>query len=119
MRHRKITFFLLPVFIGGLFYIAWSGRPVNKLPAEYQNEEQADNVYALEEVARHSSPDDCWSAIGGQVYDLSSWVLRHPGGTEAIIGLCGRDGSDDFNRQHGGSNTAQAALILLKIGRVQ
>ncbi len=73
-------------------------------------------AYTLTEVALHNTPTDCWAAIEGSVYDLSSWVNAHPGGARAITGLCGRDGTADFLNQHGGSAEAASALLGLKIG---
>ena len=35
----------------------------------------------LSEVALHSSGDDCWSAVDGNVYDLTKWISEHPGGS--------------------------------------
>lgn len=71
---------------------------------------------ALSEVAQHNTRSTCWSAINGGVYDLTSWIPNHPGGEQAIISLCGIDGSSAFNRQHGGSRKVLAVLAGFKIG---
>ncbi|HEX8591561.1 MAG TPA: cytochrome b5-like heme/steroid binding domain-containing protein, partial [Candidatus Paceibacterota bacterium] len=71
---------------------------------------------SLEEVARHGSRADCWSAINGSVYDLTSWIPQHPGGEQAILILCGTDGSATFNAQHGGAARQQAILAGFKVG---
>lgn len=71
------------------------------------------------EVKKHSSGSDCWSVINGNVYNLTSFVQRHPGGVGAISALCGRDGSLAFKNQHGQStqpNTVLAGLLLGKLG---
>lgn len=130
MYRNKVAAGLAVMFILGLAYIVYAGRPVNNIKPNYQpvdnqasSIEPADqgsvNYFSLDEVASHSDPADCWSVVGGSVYDLSSWVSRHPGGTKAIIGMCGRDSSDAFNNKHGSSQKAQAALILLKIGELK
>jgi len=72
--------------------------------------------FSMAEVASHSTRSDCWSAINGSVYDLTSFVNRHPGGASRIISLCGIDGSTAYNRQHERSRSAQSMLGLLKIG---
>lgn len=72
-------------------------------------------TYSMTDVALHATANDCWSAINGNVYDLTTWVSRHPGGTEAISRLCGTDGSAAFNRKHSGFTAALDTLILLKI----
>lgn len=76
----------------------------------------ANEGFSLEDVAQHSGESSCWSAINGSVYDLTSWIPKHPGGSQAILRLCGKDGSDAFNRQHGGRAMQQQILDGYKIG---
>lgn len=70
----------------------------------------------LAEVSAHSSRTSCWSAINGNVYDLTSWIPKHPGGEQAILGICGIDGSSKFNGVHGGAARQAAILAGFKIG---
>lgn len=67
-------------------------------------------------VAAHNSRSSCWSTINGNVYDLTSWIPKHPGGEKAILQLCGTDGSAKFNGQHGGAPKQAAILAGFKIG---
>jgi cytochrome b involved in lipid metabolism len=129
---NKIASFLIIVFIIGAGFIVYFGRPVMKIapPTDYQTasgitgnsagqSQGADQSYSMAQVAEHNTPNDCWSAVNGGVYDLTTWVDRHPGGPDQIIGLCGTDGSDKFNKKHGGGAPAETALALLKIGILQ
>lgn len=68
------------------------------------------------EVGTHSTPDDCWTIIDGNVYDMTPFIARHPGGSAAIAGLCGRDGTAGFRGQHGSASAPNAQLEPLKIG---
>lgn len=79
---------------------------------------QAAGTYTSAQIATHASESDCWASIDSNVYDLTSWVSRHPGGSRAIIGLCGTDATTKFEGKHGGSSAAKAALALLKIGTI-
>ena len=76
----------------------------------------ADTVYTMADVQKHATAADCWTAINGTVYDLTKWESLHPGGSRAIVGLCGRDGTRSYNGQHGGSSSAAASLADYKIG---
>lgn len=67
-------------------------------------------------VASHNSRASCWSSINGSVYDLTSWIPKHPGGEQAILGLCGTDGSAKFNRKHGGDASKEKILFGFKVG---
>ncbi len=67
-------------------------------------------------VAQHGTRASCWSIVNGNVYDLTSWIPKHPGGEQAILQICGTDGSLKFNRQHGGDSAKEKMLFGFKIG---
>ena len=70
----------------------------------------------LAQVAQHNSRSSCWSAINGNVYDLTSWIPNHPGGEHNILILCGKDGSSNFNGAHGGKPKQATILAGFKLG---
>ncbi len=72
--------------------------------------------YTAAEVALHTSTQSCWSIVNGKVYDLTSWISRHPGGSGAIKQMCGIDGSAGFNGQHGGQGRPEQELASFYIG---
>lgn len=72
--------------------------------------------YTMAEVAKHGSPSNCWSAINGGVYNLTSWIDQHPGGSDDIISMCGTDASSAYNSQHGGQRRPANELAGFKIG---
>ena len=74
-------------------------------------------TYNLADLKKHATAASCWSAINGNVYDLTKWINRHPGGPSVIKGLCGRDGSAGFNGQHGGQSRPASELAAFKIGK--
>ena len=76
----------------------------------------AGSTYTLADVTKHATQADCWTTINGAVYNVTSWIAKHPGGAQAIIGLCGIDGSDAFNGQHGGQRRPASELASFKIG---
>lgn len=76
-------------------------------------------TYTLAEIALHNTKSSCWTTINGGVYDVTSWIAVHPGGASAIVALCGIDGSDAFNRQHGGQGRPATELKLFEIGALQ
>lgn len=73
-------------------------------------------AYTMAQVAQHKDGTSCWTAINGGVYDVTSWINQHPGGPEAILSLCGTDGSAAFNGQHGGERRPAQELASFKIG---
>lgn len=59
-------------------------------------------------LAQHNSRSDCWVAYGGQVYDITSFLPKHPGSPGAIAPYCGT--ADEFETafidQHGTSKVS-------------
>ncbi len=81
--------------------------------------EQPSNIFSAAEVATHNNQEDCYAIVSGNVYNLTSWVGNHPGGAEAILGLCGKDGTAQFTGQHGSNAQAKQALAQFFIGTVK
>ena len=87
-------------------------------PTPSPKPQPAPSGYTLADVATHNSATSCWSAINGNVYNLTSWVNSHPGGRAAILMICGKDGSPLFNSQHGGSSRVASILDRFSIGKL-
>lgn len=73
-------------------------------------------TFTLAQVATHATASSCYSAINGVVYDLGAWINKHPGGSREILRICGKDGSDAFNGQHGGDARPERILAGFEIG---
>lgn len=73
-------------------------------------------TFTLADVMTHNTEADCYSAINGQVYDLTAWIKKHPGGDRNILRICGLDGSSAFNGQHGGESKPERILAGFEVG---
>lgn len=73
-------------------------------------------TYTMAIVATHKTKTDCWTVVNGSVYDVTSWINKHPGGAQAILSLCGKDGSTAFSDQHGGQRKPEQELASFLIG---
>ena len=69
------------------------------------------------ELQLHNTPDDCWVAVHGLVYDLTRFAERHPAGPKAIHMLGGRDGTKPFAAVH--NKRILEDLHDLVVGRIQ
>ncbi|KAK9324371.1 hypothetical protein V1517DRAFT_256444 [Lipomyces orientalis] len=67
-----------------------SGRPNGVPPARI----------TLDELKRHSTQEDAWTALGGKVYNISPYLRYHPGGVKELMRCAGRDGTKLFNLTH-------------------
>ena len=72
----------------------------------------------LEEVMKHDSSTSCWSIIYGNVFNLTKWIGKHPGGAEKIRAICGKDGTNSFERQHNGDGGAANQLSAYFLGKL-
>lgn len=75
--------------------------------------------YTIAQVATHNKSTDCWVAVNGNVYNLTSWIARHPGGQQAILGICGKDATVTFENQHDGQPKPEAMLSTFLIGKIK
>jgi cytochrome b involved in lipid metabolism len=53
-----------------------------------------------EDLARHNTASDCWVGLHGNVYDLTNYAKRHPGGARVLTQLAGIDGTSEYRRFH-------------------
>ena len=72
----------------------------------------------LAEVQQANSPAKCWTIVNGNVYDVTNFAPKHPGGKEAVLKLCGMDGTSAFTQKHGGQEKPEAVLKGLMIGKL-
>ena len=73
----------------------------------------------LAEVRTHNSSSDCWTIVGENVYDVTSFVSRHPAGSSAIKEMCGTNASEDYLGEHSGQQEPEMWLEKLKIGTLK
>ncbi len=89
---------------------------VTTVNTETKTETPGSPTYTMAEVATHNNATSCYTVISGKVYDLTMWVAMHPGGKQAILSLCGVDGTARFSAKHGTDSKPNTALARFKIG---
>ncbi len=73
-------------------------------------------IFTAVEVAKHNDQNSCYTIISGSVYDLTSYIFKHPGGPGKVLTICGQDGTSAFMGKHGGQSKMEQTLASLKIG---
>ncbi|MFA6523172.1 MAG: cytochrome b5-like heme/steroid binding domain-containing protein [Candidatus Peribacteraceae bacterium] len=101
-----------------LMLLALTGcsKPANPTVSAGSSSSASLPVLTMEDVAKHASAQDCYTVVGDNVYDVSAFTSKHPGGPDKIIALCGKDGTDPFTRKHGTFQKAIDTLATLRIG---
>lgn len=80
--------------------------------------EKASDEFTWQEVAKHNTAKSAWVIIRGEVYDVTEWADKHPGGRELIVLHSGRECTDTFYSYHPFSNRADKILAKYKIGKL-
>lgn len=73
-------------------------------------------VLSMDEVARRNTVDACWTVVDGVVYDMTTFIARHPAGPGDIEDMCGEDATEDFTGEHAGQGEPEKWLETLRIG---
>ena len=74
-------------------------------------------VFSPCEVRRHASAESCWLVAGRDVFDVTSFLPRHPAGTRSIVRKAGgADCTEDLGFH---SAKAQKLWMQHKIGRLE
>ncbi|KAI0877315.1 hypothetical protein GGS24DRAFT_143257 [Hypoxylon argillaceum] len=77
-----------------------------------------DVEYTAKDVAAHNTSTDVWMTIHGQVYNLTNYLLDHPGGAELLVDVAGKDASEEFDNA-GHSEDASEIMALYHVGKLQ
>lgn len=118
-----ITIFLL--IIGIVFLLrtgTFSGdddyENIQNTQETTQNSVNSQATITLSELEAHNSENDCWIAFERKVYDVTSWIPKHPGGPDKIIPYCGSSEAFEnaFTTQHGRSKVNLLMQVSTFIG---
>ncbi|KAI9306456.1 acyl-CoA dehydrogenase/oxidase [Cunninghamella echinulata] len=68
--------------------------------------------FTVEEVAKHSSANDCWIIVEGKVFDVTKFLSDHPGGKKVLLKVAGKDASKQFKSFHNDAIMQRVGLPL-------
>jgi hypothetical protein len=72
--------------------------------------------YTMAQVKANNTAKSCWTVIDNYVYNLTNWISAHPGGSGAILFLCGTDGTNAFKAQHENQSKPAVRLDTYRLG---
>lgn len=91
----------------------------NQLAAAKQNSGVPDKQFTRQEIEKHNSKDDSWLVINNNVYEVTSVLAWHPGGSATILANAGKlslDVTSSFESIH--DDYAHKKLQECVIGRI-
>ena len=75
-------------------------------------------AFTLAEVKKHNKKGDAWTLIENKVYNISSWIPKHPGG-DIIMQAVGKDATQLFNARGHPSYVKKTILPKYYIGTLK
>ncbi|MBU3668990.1 MAG: cytochrome b5 domain-containing protein [Candidatus Taylorbacteria bacterium] len=72
--------------------------------------------FTMADIATHNNASSCYTAVRGTVYNLTNFIAKHPGGAANILKICGKDGTDAFQKRHEGRSGPEEELKSHEIG---
>jgi cytochrome b involved in lipid metabolism len=105
---QKIIYIIIGFLVVGGGVFMWMQNEDKKMAEEISKmeapKEQIENAvvattskYSLAELSQHSTRDNCWIGIEGKVYNVTTFIDKHPGGDKILQG-CGKDSTALFNK---------------------
>jgi len=54
-------------------------------------------VYSWDEIRQHNHEQSAWLVVRGRIYDVTSFLKKHPAGPKAILRHAGTEASEHFD----------------------
>ena len=113
---KKITLSVLFIFclsLAGIFSMSLLFPPIDSATTQVI---VSNSPLTTTEVAGHNTDADCYLLIKNKVYDVSTYIGKHPGGKSTITNRCGKEVTGIFASIH--SNFAWDLLNDYYIGEL-
>lgn len=74
--------------------------------------------YYKEEIEEHNTEQSCWVIYDNFVYDITTYIHKHPGGRSLLMKYAGRDITAAYNQSYH-SEIADMTMFRYKIGKLK
>lgn len=54
--------------------------------------------YTIKEISKHNTKKDLWIIINDNIYDVTDFLLKHPGGEKILLKFGGKNATIYFNK---------------------
>lgn len=73
---------------------------------------------AYAEVQEHRTPASCWVILYDHVYDVTSFLPHHPGGSSVILELSGTDATEQYDPIHPPGTLEESLSPEQRLGKI-
>jgi cytochrome b involved in lipid metabolism len=96
-----------------MFWLCVAGLALWSALAPTEFADAAGQKITPEELSRHAGSDDCWMAIRGKVYDVTSYLPDHPSRPGLVEPWCGKEATAAYDtKTKGRKHSAEADALL-------
>lgn len=74
--------------------------PDSGVDSGYDSPDTEFDQISMAELRAHNVPESAWFVVRGKVYDLTTFISRHPGGSAILLAGAGRDVTQVFEGTH-------------------
>ncbi|XP_063710728.1 cytochrome b5-like [Symsagittifera roscoffensis] len=78
----------------------------------------SETIVSESELAQHNSIDDLWVAVEDKVYNLTQFQFEHPGGSDILVEVAGKDATEEFE-DAGHSEDAREMMESYLVGKLE
>lgn len=79
--------------------------------------EASPRILRKDQISQHNNENSCWIILHNKVYDISTFLMQHPGGEEVLLEQAGKDATDYFE-DIGHSTDAKDLLPQYLVGEL-
>lgn len=98
MRKRYFLFIAIIVTVALIFFtILFIGKQNNKDITPSGQPTQMSITTSM--ISQHNSAEDCWTYIGGQVFNATKIIFNNPEYRDILVPACGGNGADVYTVQ--------------------
>jgi len=63
---------------------------------DFNSQLHSGKKFTWEELSNHNKADDAYIAVRGNVYDITNFIEKHPGGKDILLLAAGRDATQVY-----------------------
>lgn len=112
MKNTTVPLLVLIVAMAAILFVSITNKSQQTPPLK----NTPTTSYILSDVSAHNSASSCWMVVNKNVYDVTTFINSHPGGSTILQG-CGIDATSLFDSisKHRGQATSVLSQYLIGI----
>lgn len=95
------------------------GRLLQEIFSGFDEAAPVREIDVTDLVRRNDDERGYWMAVHDDVFDMTEFIRLHPGGASVLLGYCGMDGTEGYERSHANRSEIDAMRQMYAIGKIR